>query len=396
MTQNPDASAKASANNRGREQAPYWMPPEWARHERTLVSWPVQDSMCQPADYVRVCAGYAAMVAAIAEFEPVTVLVNPNRTQEVREQVRAAAAAADGQNLSESQIPCNSQNPSNRQTLPGISRHPVDFLEIPHNDSWVRDNGPTFVHTRMGTLAGINWRFNAWGGKYAPWDLDDAVAPAVLAAFGRLRVDAPLVMEGGSFHTDGEGTLLTTRQCLCNANRNPDLSEEAIAAQLRHYLGVEKIIWLEDGLDGDETDGHIDNLACFAAPGKILLQVCHDPEDPNASVTEAALSVLSRERDAMGRAIEVVRIPQPPRRMGPDGRLTLSYLNFYFVNDGLVVPVFGGDAEAADREALRLLSGVFPDRRIRAIDGMAIVTEGGNVHCATQQVPVAAASTKHA
>ena len=370
MTQNADVTGKMSAGSRGQEHKPYWMPPEWARHERTLVSWPVRESMCQPADYARVCMGYAAMVAAISEFEPVTVLVNPAQTQAVHEQVHTASVEADGPGHA------------------GRCRSPVDLLEVPHNDSWVRDNGPTFVRTSAGVLAGINWRFNAWGGKYEPWDLDDALAPAVLSAFGRPRVDAPLVMEGGSFHTDGEGTLLTTRQCLRNANRNPMLSEETIAVQLRHFLGVEKLIWLDDGLDGDETDGHIDNLACFAAPGKILMQVCHDPKDPNKAVTEAALSVLSRERDAGGRAIEVVAIPQPPRRDGADGRLTLSYLNCYFVNDGLVVPVFGGDAESTDREALRLLAEVFPARRIRTIDGMAIVTEGGNVHCATQQVPV--------
>ena len=346
---------------------PYWMPPEWMSHERTFISWPVQSSMCQPDMYDRVCHGYADMITAIAEFEPVTVLVNPGEEAAVRASMREAE--------------------SRTRAMDSSRAFPVSLLTVPHNDSWLRDNGPTFVRTETGERVGINWRFNAWGGKYTPWDLDDAVAPAILSAGGLRRVDAPLVMEGGSFHTDGEGTLLTTEQCLLNPNRNPALSREEIAFQLQKHLGMDTILWLGQGLDGDETDGHIDNLACFAAPGKVLLQACHDRTDPNADITDAALSVLSQARDACGRRIEVIEIPQPPRRMGPDGRLTLSYLNFYFVNGGLILPVFGGDAKASDLEAMRILSDVFPDRRIRTIDGMAIVTEGGNVHCATQQMP---------
>lgn len=351
----------------------YWMPPEWQPHARTFVSWPVQASMCQPDTHPRVAAGYADMVAAIAEFEPVTVLVNPD------EEAGVAACVVRAM-----------ENPSAVKDMENLSaaRHPVHFLTVPHNDSWLRDNGPTFVRTSSGELVGLNWRFNAWGGKYAPWDLDDAVAPAILSAAGVPVVDVPLVMEGGSFHTDGEGTLLTTEECLLNPNRNPDMTRGDIERQLMAHLGVERILWLGQGLDGDETDGHVDNLACFAAPGRVLLQVCGDTEDPNADVTRVSLERLRGAKDARGRALEVVGIPQPPRRMGPDGRLTLSYLNFYFVNGGILLPVFGGDAADTDREAVRILSEVFPERRIRPIDGTAIVTEGGNVHCATQQMPV--------
>lgn len=348
---------------------PFWMPPEWAPHARTYVSWPVQASMCQPQTVARVTAGYAAMIAAIAEFEPVTVLVNEGESASVAACVAEARA-------------CASQGASSL-----MDTHAVDFLTIPHNDSWLRDNGPTFVRTKTGSLAGLNWRFNAWGGKYAPWDLDDAVAPAILSASGIAQVDVPLVMEGGSFHTDGEGTLLTTTQCLLNPNRNPGMARDEITRQLATHLGIDKILWLGHGLDGDETDGHIDNMACFAAPGKVLVQVCRDRQDLNFAVSEAALTVLGQEKDAKGRALAVVTIPQPPKRMGPDGRLTLSYLNFYFVNGGIILPVFGGDADDTDREAVRILSETFPERRIRTIDGMAIVTEGGNVHCATQQMP---------
>jgi agmatine deiminase len=263
----------------------------------------------------------------------------------------------------------------------------ISLLTVPHNDAWLRDNGPTFVRDAGGRLAGINWKFNAWGGKYAPWDLDDAVAPAVLEAYGIRRFDAPLVMEGGSFHTDGEGTLLTTEECLLNPNRNPHLSREQIESCLCGFLGVEKVIWLKRGLAGDETDGHVDNIACFAAPGKVLMQVCSDPRDENYAITQENLQILREARDARGRAFEVVPIGQPPAAYCGDQRLTLSYLNFYFVNGGIIVPVFGGNAAEADAAAVRILQETFPDRRIRTIDGMAVIKEGGNVHCTTQQMP---------
>jgi len=345
----------------------YGMPAEWARHQRTFVSWPVRESMCFPETFAHVCSGTAEFIAAIAEFEPVTVLVN-GEDEAYATSVLASRLAA-GQ-------------------AGGDSVHfPIDWFVQPHSDSWLRDNGPTFVADDKGGIAGINWQFNAWGGKYAPWDLDNEVAPAILKRYGVRCFDAPLVMEGGSIHTDGEGTLLTTEECLLNPNRNPALNREAIESLLWSYLGVERIIWLGNGLDGDETDGHVDNLACFAAPGKVILQVCQDEADPNHLIGKEALSVLERAVDAKGRKIEVVKIPQPPMRMGVESRITLSYLNFYFVNDGIILPIFGGDAASSDEEAVRILSATFPERRIRTIDGMGIVTEGGNVHCATQQMP---------
>ena len=345
----------------------YRMPAEWAHHQRTFVSWPVKASMCFPETHERVCAGMAEFIAAIAEFEPVTVLVNPEDENQARSVVNPLL---------------------NLSAQGGITpHHPVEWFVQPHNDSWLRDNGPTFVVDDKGGLAGINWIFNAWGGKYAPWDLDNEVAPAILDRYGIRRFDAPLVMEGGSLHTDGEGTLLTTEECLLNPNRNPQMDRQVIVAQLMDHLAVDKVIWLEKGLDGDETDGHVDNIACFAAPGKVILQVCRDEEDPNFRITQDALTVLRSATDARGRKLEVIEIPQPPMRMGTDGRLTLSYLNFYFVNGGIILPLFGDEAEETDRDAVRILADAFPDRRIRTINGMGIVTEGGNVHCATQQMP---------
>jgi agmatine deiminase len=199
------------------------------------------------------------------------------------------------------------------------------------------------------------------------------------------RYDAPLVMEGGSVHSDGEGTILTTAECLLNPNRNPCLSKAEIEGCLQDYLGASAFVWLEKGIPGDETDGHVDNVACFVAPGRVAVQVS-GAEDPNAAA-------LSRSRDAAGRLLEVIRIPEPPARYCRGERLTLSYINYYPVSGGLVCAVFGadGDAEArkADDRALGILREAYPGRRIVPTDGIKIIKGGGNVHCITQQIPAA-------
>ncbi|MEA4924626.1 MAG: agmatine deiminase family protein [Syntrophomonadaceae bacterium] len=332
----------------------YKMPAEWSSHQRTFISWPVRESMCYPEDYEDVCRGYAEIIDAVAEFEQVTVIVNPGDDKIANRYITTAN---------------------------------MDYLPIKHNDAWLRDNGPTFVRTERGILAGINWHFNAWGGKYSPWDLDEEVAPHILKRMGVRCFNAPLVMEGGSIHVDGEGTMLTTEECLLNPNRNPELKREIIEETLSQYLGVKKIIWLNRGLSGDETDGHVDNIACFAAPGKIIIQICDDPADENYDITQENMRILQTSRDARGRELEIISISQPPRMNYNHSRLTLSYLNFYFVNGGLILPVFGENAQETDRQAMAALSAAFPNRRIRTVNGMTIVREGGNVHCITQQMP---------
>jgi len=310
--------------------------------------------MCYPEDYDEVCRGYQEIVRAIAEFEPVTVIVNHDDAQ-----IADCFAKMAG----------------------------IESLFISHNDAWLRDNGPTFLSNDKGELAGVNWHFNAWGGKYSPWDLDDEVAPQILKHTGVRCFDAPLVMEGGSIHVDGEGTMITTEECLLNQNRNPELKRAMIEDYLQKYLGIEKVIWLKRGLSGDETDGHVDNIACFGAPGKILLQVCDDPADENYDITRENLQILQGTRDARGRELQIITIPQPPLMTYNNRRLTLSYLNFYFVNGGIILPIFGGSAEASDRLVISLLSQTFPSRRVRTVNGMAVIREGGNVHCMTQQMP---------
>ena len=332
----------------------YTMPGEWEQHERSFIAWPVKDSLVWPQNYNEVCTGYAEVIRAIAVFEPVTVIVNKNDIDMAKKMC--------GPN--------------------------VELLKISHNDAWIRDSGPTFVWNKNKKLKGINWKFNAWGEKYTPYDLDNALASKLLSDMRTFTWDAPLVLEGGSIHSDGEGTLLTTEECLLNVNRNPDLSRFEIEELVKAYLGIKKIIWLNRGIYGDETDGHIDNIACFVAPGTLMMQVCYDPSDPNYEITMENLMRIRSSEDAKQRPLKLIEILQPPIRYYKGKRLSLSYLNFYFVNGGIILPIFGGDAEAYDQEAIKTFKKVFPDRRIVTVDGLALVKEGGNVHCITQQMPL--------
>jgi len=331
----------------------YFMPAEWEQHERTLMEWPVQETLVWPDHYDDLIKGYSEVANAIAEFEKVTLIVNEDTVQE------AKALCSDK----------------------------VELLVIPHNDAWCRDNGPTFLWNKEKELSAVNWKFNAWGERFLLYELDNEVAPKVLTHFQVPFMNAPIVLEGGSIHVDGEGTLLTTQECLLNKNRNPHLTKEEIEEEVKSYLNITKTIWLKLGLFGDETDGHVDNVACFARPGVILIQTCDDPEDPNYARTQDNLSVLRNTTDACGRKFEIITIPQPPICYYQGVRLTLSYLNFYFVNQGIILPTFGGAAAATDKQAEEILKSVFPDRKVVPVDGMAIIREGGNVHCITQQMP---------
>lgn len=331
----------------------YYMPAEWERHERTFIEWPVEESLVWPDNHEEVIKGYANVINAIAEFEKVTLLVNEDTYEEAKSRCK--------------------EN--------------VELLTIPHNDAWCRDNGPTFVWDECKNLAAINWNFNAWGERFTPYDLDNQVASRIIDHVKVKGFDADIVLEGGSIHVDGEGTLLTTKECLLNKNRNPNLSMAQIEEQLKSYLGIKKIIWLNQGLYGDETDGHVDNVACFAKPGVILLQTCKDPLDPNYKISEENLEILRNATDARGRKITIIEIPQPPARYYKEVRLTLSYLNFYIVNQGIILPIFGQEAKESDKLAIEILSKVFPERKVVTVDGMSLIKEGGSVHCITQQMP---------
>lgn len=334
----------------------YRMPAEWEPHARTLISWPVRESLINPDRYDEVVSGYIAVIHAIAEFEPVTLLVNKR------------------------------DQPSVQSLF--FHEDSIDWLVIEHDDAWLRDNGPTFVVNDKGEVAGVNWRFNGWGKKYAPWELDDQLSRKLLERYQWKCFDAPILLEGGSIHVDGEGTLLTTEQCLLHPHRNPSYSRTKIEELLKNYLHVQKIIWLRKGIDGDETDGHIDNLASFVAPGKVMMQVCDDPDDPNYQVTQENWAILEKEVDAKGRKLEIIPVLQPPKMMEHGKRLPLSYLNFSFVNGGIILPLFGGRAQETDQEAYQVFRRTFPNRKIRVVDGMSLIREGGNVHCVTLPLPL--------
>lgn len=315
------------------------------------MSWPVRaEAWLDGLEEAR--QGYAEVANAIAEAEHLIMIARADCAADARARLSSA----------------------------------IDIWELPHDDSWMRDNGPTILVNGSGERRGINWRFNAWGEKYRPYDADDALAPRILERLDIPRIDAPFVLEGGSIHCDGEGTLLTTEECLLNPNRNPTLTKTAIEELLRALLGVRSFIWLKNGLAGDETDGHVDNIACFAAPGLVLVQA-------SAGENGDALSVVASSLDAGGRKLTVVPIPEPPARFCKGERLTLSYINYYPVSGAVVVPVFGrgGDADMrkADDQAVGILREIYPSRKIRTIDGMRIIKGGGNVHCITQQIPAA-------
>jgi len=282
----------------------------------------------------------------------------------------------------------------------------IRVLEISSDDAWMRDVGPSFVTDAGGTLRGVDWRFNAWGGRsgglYSSWERDERVARKVLEVERCARYAAPIVLEGGSIHVDGEGTVLTTEECLLNPNRNPGRSRAEIERALLEHVGAERVIWLGRGVPEDETDGHIDNLACFARPGVVMLAWCEDASDPHHAVSRDALERLERARDARGRSLEVIRLPVPgplaideqeasgvrpsgaskPRLAGE--RMAASYANFYIANDRIVFPLLD---PRLDERAAEMLRESFPGRAVVGVPAREILLGGGNVHCITQQVP---------
>jgi agmatine deiminase len=261
----------------------------------------------------------------------------------------------------------------------------IDIFEVPIDDSWARDSGPIFVTDGRDGVAGVHWRFNAWGNKYHGFDEDAALGRRVIEALEMRRYDGPMVLEGGSICVDGQGTLITTEQCLLNESRNPNLDRQQIEERLALFCGVTKIIWLGEGLEDDETDGHVDNIACFAGPGRVLVYGTREKGGPNERVMRDNVARLKAARDTRGRPLEVIELPEPTRRERHDGRrLDMSYINFYFVNYAIVMPSFD---DPMDGVALEIMEKAFPDRRIVQVPTLDIVQGGGGIHCITQQQP---------
>jgi agmatine deiminase len=329
-------------------------PAEWEPHDCCWVAWPEAEDLWGD-DLPRAQESFVRMCRAIAEGERLEVLVPDERRE------RDAATALAGTR--------------------------ARFHRIPYGDIWLRDTAPIFVRDAQREVAAACFAFNGWGGKYI-LPPDDRVAARVAEASGCRTVSFPFVLEGGSVEPDGQGAVLTTRQCLLNPNRNPGMPQGAVERALRDALGAAKVLWLDDGLLNDHTDGHIDTLARFVAPGVVVCMRPSGSDDPNRDVLEQITRALSAMSDAMGRRLEVVRVPSPGAVRDSDARLLpASYVNFYIGNRTVVVPTYG---TRWDEEAMEQIAALFPDRRTVAVPGLAILAGGGAFHCITQQQPRAA------
>src|SRR5579863_562151 len=344
------------------------MPAEWAPHLATYIVWP-HNLETWPGKFEPIPPVFAQMAAAIAYFEPLRVIVNDAGAIDSVRAMIAGAPTPDG-------------------TPTRMDR--IDLVVIPTNDSWVRDHGPIFVNriasardTSPAQIA-LDWRFNSWGEKYGRYDLDDVVPRRLAEHYGFDVIEPGIVLEGGSIDVNGAGSLMTTEACLLNKNRNPSLSRTDIEEYLRDYLGVTNICWLGDGIAGDDTDGHIDDLARFVAPRTIVTVVERDPADENYRVLNDNLVRLHALRDEHGRPFTIVTLPMPPALHYDGTRLPASYANFYIVNGGVIVPTFDC---AADAIAIASLARLFPGRRVVGIPATDLVWGLGAVHCLTQQHP---------
>jgi agmatine deiminase len=323
------------------------MPAEWEVHERTIMGWPCRRELWGDT-FLKAQADYAQVANAIAAFEPVTMVANPGAD------AAAARAACDAG---------------------------VEIMELALDDSWLRDCGPIYVRGAGGERRAVHFRFNAWGEKFASWERDAEVGALVAKGLGDPVVSAPIVLEGGSICVDGAGTLLTTEQCLLNPNRNPTLGRAEIEQTLQRYLGVERIVWLGQGLVEDrDTDGHVDLIAAFTPSASVLLQTVGE-ENPNF---EHCVENRARLESA---GIEVIELPFLPYTRVAGERVAAGYLNLYICNGAVIVPVIGADT---DPEALGIIAGAYPGREVVPVRGDVLAYGGGGPHCITQQVPASA------
>ncbi|MFD0375019.1 agmatine/peptidylarginine deiminase [Streptomyces sp. NPDC127112] len=330
--------------------AEYRMPAEWSAHEGCLMAWPTREDLWGSV-LVDAKEEYADVARAISAFEPVTMVAPPGFAEDAR------SHCGEG----------------------------VTVIELPLDDSWFRDSAPLFVLDGEGRRAGVDFRFNAWGGKHHPFDADDRISALLLEHLGVDRIASGMILEGGAVTVDGEGTLITTEQCLLHPNRNPGMTREEIEEELKARLGITKVIWLPyGGLHDTETDGHVDGVCAFAAPGTVVVSLPSDPGHPDYARMRANRAVLEAVTDARGRRLEVIEVPQTAFTDLADGEIEVSYMNYYIANGGVVVPVAG---VPQDEDALAVIASAHPGRKVVGVRALAIAFGGGGVHCITQQIP---------
>ncbi|MEY2502947.1 MAG: agmatine deiminase [Verrucomicrobiota bacterium] len=335
----------------------YRMPAEWEPHAATWLSWPRREGISFPGAFDRVMPAFRRMVEALLSSEPVSINV------------------------------CNGAHEAEaRKVLEGLPQERLTFYRIPTNEPWCRDHGPIFLTRKeKPRLAIVDWDHNAWGGKYPPFDLDDVVPTRVAEILGLPVFYPRMILEGGSIDVNGAGALLTSEGCLLNPNRNPTLSREQIEERLRDYLGVTDIFWLGEGIEGDDTDGHVDDLARFVNERTIVTVIEEKRDDPNYEPLQENFARL-RAMKWKGAPFEVITLPMPARIDREDLRLPASYANFYIANECILLPTFNDPNDAV---AEATLAPLFPDRRMVPIDCTELIWGLGAFHCLTQQQPVA-------
>jgi agmatine deiminase len=343
----------------------YRMPAEWEPHQATWLSWP-HNRESWPGKFERIVPVYAQMAALLARSEAVHINVNDDAMEaQARRLLGDAGGVTDN----------------------------IHFHRFPTNDAWCRDHGAIFItqtgpgvsdETRSAALAAVDWEYNAWGGKYPPFDLDNRIPAQMAKELGVPCFEGGMVLEGGSIDTNGAGLLLTTEACLCNPNRNPRLAREQIELRLCDMLGVEQVLWLGDGIVGDDTDGHIDDITRFVSTDTVVTALEADPSDENYEPLQANLERLRNMTGLDNRPLNVVELPMPPAVVYEDRRLPASYANFYIANTVVLVPHFNHERDEQARDVLQPL---FPGREIIGLDCTDLVWGLGAFHCLTQQVP---------
>jgi agmatine deiminase len=351
------------------KQDGFYVPGAWQHKKQCWMIWPEQGDVW-PYGARKAQLAYVRVASTIVEYEPVTMCVSANQFSNARGQLPAS----------------------------------VRLIEMSSNDAWMRDSGPNFIINGDGEVRGIDWGFNSWGGHLGAlrthWELDEQIAQKVLESENTDRYKAPIVAEGGALQCDGEGTLITTRQCLLNPNRKGELSDEAVDQALKDYMNLEKIIWLPQGCPFDETDGHIDDLCVFAAPGVVLLTWTDDLSDPQYDVSQLTYDILSNETDAKGRSLQIIKVHQPDPigwtaeehalfdqngeayKRTVDERIAATYINYYIANEAVVVPLY---EDRHDEAALKSIQQAFPTRKVIGVAGCRdILLGGGSIGCITQ------------